>query len=131
VAKVTTSGVITEYRPPTPGSFSQSIAAGPDGNLWFTENGGTKVAKVTTSGVFTEYPTPDDSEPVAIAAVYGSLWVTENLPNQLAEVTTSGVFTEHTIPTSGSGPSFGIAAGPDGNLWLTIDNLVVKFGVVP
>lgn len=36
----------------------------------------------------------------------------------MAKVTTSGTFTEYTIPTINSQP-IGIAAGPDGNLWLT------------
>jgi virginiamycin B lyase len=31
------------------------ITAGPEGNVWFTENGGDRIGKITTAGVVTEY----------------------------------------------------------------------------
>src|SRR5712691_11135737 len=55
LAKVTTSGVFTQYPFPAIHSEPVSIANGPDGNLWITEPKRDMVAKVTTSGVFTEY----------------------------------------------------------------------------
>src|SRR5438132_1619158 len=62
-------GDITEYPIPTASSDPIGIAAGPDGNLWFTEYNGNNVARVTTSGVFTEYPIPTaTSTPWGIAA---------------------------------------------------------------
>jgi streptogramin lyase len=111
-------GDITEYLLPTANSGPYFIEAGPDGNLWFTEQNANKVAKVTTSGSLTEYPVPTASSgPFGIAkGPDGNLWFTEQNANKVAKVTTSGVVTEYPIPTSSSGP-FGIAAGPDGNLW--------------
>src|SRR5439155_548416 len=53
LAKVTTSGVLTEYQVDTATSGPSAITAGPDGNLWFTEARANKVAKVTSSGGFT------------------------------------------------------------------------------
>ena len=38
--------------------------------------------------------------------------------NKIGQITTAGVITEFPIPTASSGP-YGIAAGPDGNLWFT------------
>ena len=38
----------------TPDSEPSGIAAGPDGNLWFTENYGDRVGKITPAGVVTE-----------------------------------------------------------------------------
>ena len=35
------------------------IVAGPDGALWFTENGTNKVGRITTAGQITEYPVPN------------------------------------------------------------------------
>src|SRR5439155_19495099 len=93
---VTTSGVITEYPIPTANSGAEGIAAGPDGNLWFTEFNANKVAKVTTSGVITEYLISSSSTtgPRGIAAGSdGNLWVTEYYTNLVAKVTTSGVIT--------------------------------------
>jgi streptogramin lyase len=121
VAKVTTAGVLTEYRVDTATSGPGGITAGPDGNLWFTEDRANKVAKVTSSGGFTEYFLPTaNSVPDSIAAgPDGNLWFTEGGGgNKIGKVTTSGVFTEYAIPTA-YGCSSGIAAGPDGNLWFT------------
>ena len=115
-----TTAEITEYPIPTPGSDPQLISAGPDGNLWFTEQVGNKVAMVTTSGVFTEYTVPTaNSSPSGIAAgPDGNLWFTEFNTSTVARMTTSGVITEYAVPTPGSDPQL-IAAGPDGNLWFT------------
>jgi len=122
VTKVTPSGAFTEYPIPSGGVGPAGIAAGPDGNLWFTEWRVNQVAKVTTSGVFTEYPVPTaSSTPWGIAAgPDGNLWFTEyaQTANQIAKVTTSGVFTEYPISSANSFP-YAIAAGPDGNLWFT------------
>jgi hypothetical protein len=49
VAKVTTSGAFTEFPVPNASSYPNGIAAGPDGNIWFTELEGNKLAKVVTS----------------------------------------------------------------------------------
>jgi hypothetical protein len=79
VAKVTTSGTITEYPVPTANSGPYFIAAGSDGSLWFTEIRADKVAKMTTSGTITEYPIPTpNSEPAGIAAgPDDNMWFTE------------------------------------------------------
>jgi virginiamycin B lyase len=37
VVRVTTSGKMTEYPPPTPNMLPNAIAAGPDRNIWFAE----------------------------------------------------------------------------------------------
>src|SRR4029079_17485156 len=58
VAKSTTTGVITEYTIPTPGSQPHGIALGSDGNLWFTERDGNKIGRITTAGVITEFTVP-------------------------------------------------------------------------
>ncbi len=46
---------ITEYWVPTPSSWPSGITAGPDGNLWFTENSAHTIGKITTHGAVTEY----------------------------------------------------------------------------
>ena len=59
-----------EFAIPTSGSESQSIAAGPDGNLWFTEIYGNRIGRITTTGTITEFPLPHpESNPAGITSV--------------------------------------------------------------
>ena len=111
---------ISEFPIPTPSSLLSAITAGPDGNLWFTEENSYQIGRITPSGTITEFtiPTPF-SEPQGIAAARdGNLWFTEAGANQIGRITPSGTITEFTIPTSNSFAT-AIAAGPDGNLWFT------------
>src|ERR1700691_3444743 len=48
-------GQVTEFAIPTGNSVPEGIAAGPDGNLWFTEGEWSKVARITPSGQVTEF----------------------------------------------------------------------------
>ena len=113
-------GVITETSIPTAGSAPRSITTGPDGALWFTENGGNKIGRITTAGVMTETSIPTTfSAPVGIAAgPDGALWFAESCGNKIGRITTGGKITETSIRTLASGPSF-ITSGPDGALWFT------------
>jgi streptogramin lyase len=108
----------------TPGSSPLGIAAGPDGNLWFTEKTASKIGRITPSGAVTEFATgiTPTSMPLGITAgPDGNLWFTENSPgkSKIGRITPSGTVTEFaTGITLNSGPT-GIVAGPDGNLWFT------------
>jgi virginiamycin B lyase len=46
VGRMTTSGTLTQYPPPTPVSDPNQIAAGADGNLWFTEQQAHKIGRM-------------------------------------------------------------------------------------
>lgn len=60
IGRITTSGVITEFSDPSPGSCQGSetgpdpIVSGSDGNLWF--GCGYNLAKSSTTGAITDYP---------------------------------------------------------------------------
>jgi streptogramin lyase len=118
LGKITTAGTITEYTR-TAGGYLDQIAAGPDGNLWFTASksgGSSEVGKITTAGTITEYTLPEGSAPNGIVAgPDGNLWFTE--AGKIAKITTSGTVTEYTLP--GSMVANNITVGPDGNLWFT------------
>ncbi len=45
IGRISPSGTITEF--PVPNLLSE-IAAGPDGNLWFTEDSGNKIGRITS-----------------------------------------------------------------------------------
>ena len=121
------SGQVTAY---SPGSAADpapmGMAAGPDGNMWFTQPSGA-IARMTTAGDVTEFSTglSAGSTPEGIAAgPDGNMWVALNADNApskagIARVTMDGAITEfRTGVTAGSMP-YSITAGPDGNMWFT------------
>lgn len=127
VAKITTSGAVTEYSSGI-SSFQQpqSIVVGSDNNLWFTEPGNGKIGKVTTLGTITELPLPIGATANYIAAgPDGNLWATLAIsyPTSklgIAKITTAGAVTEYTTGiSSNASPIDGIAGGPLNSLWFT------------
>ncbi len=79
VGRITLSGEISESTLPADVSAGDSMAVGPDGDVWFTEAGPNKIGRLSASGTFVEYdiPTPG-SFPYGIAvAADGSVWSTE------------------------------------------------------
>jgi len=111
---------ITELRVPTANSQPGGIAAGPDGNLWFTEAQGNQIGRLTPSGSITEFrvPTANSSPEGIVAGPDGNLWFTEAQGKRIGRLTPSGSISEFAFAADSSGPD-GIAVGPDGNLWFT------------
>lgn len=125
IAKITTSGTLTEYS--TSGNaVPRGITAGPDGKLWFAEGDRNSIATSTTSGSITEYSASSSSNvfPDAITVgPDGNLWFTEFLGNSIGKMDTSGtLLAEYSAGLSAGAGAAGIAAGPDGNLWFTESN---------
>ncbi len=79
---------VTEYAGLSTGAKPEGIALGPDGNIWFTEFGANKVGRLIPPA--SSVPGHENDPPTALD--------------------------EFPLP-AGSAP-FGIAAGPDGNLWI-------------
>jgi streptogramin lyase len=112
-------GSITEFSLPTLPSAPLGITAGPDGNLWFTEQAGGKIGRITPSGTITEYPLPSFDNPFGITAgPDGNLWFVEPDGNKIGRITPSGTITEFALQGANSFLE-GITAGADGNLWFT------------
>jgi probable HAF family extracellular repeat protein len=120
IGKINSNGVVTEFAVPTTGACPAGIARGPDGNMWFTEQGGNKIGRVTPAGGITEFPVPTPgSGPLNLTiGPDGNLWFTEYYGNKIARITTAGAVTEFSIPSPNSHPDT-ITMGPDGNLWFT------------
>jgi virginiamycin B lyase len=75
---------LTEFSIPSP-STPSSIAAGPDGNLWFGDLARSAIGRVTPAGAITELAAP--SPPGGIAAGSdGSVWFTEPQTGKIARV---------------------------------------------
>ncbi len=114
IGAITTSGTISEYGPT--GTNPSDITVGPDGALWFTQNGG--IGRIESDGSPITAPTAG-AEPSGIAASGASLWFTDKAANKIGRISTAGVVTgDFPLPTPGSGPS-GIALGVDNALWFT------------
>ncbi len=123
------SPVFSEYSVPSAAADPQYIAAGPDGNLWFTEFTANVIGRITpVSGAFAEFavPTPSAGPSGIVAGPDGNLWFAEATANQIGRITLGGSFTEFPIPTAASNPAM-IALGPDGNLWF-VENSGNKIG---
>ncbi len=123
--------VITEYPVPSnpnTGTISSpaGITLGPDGNLWFADDGNQAVGMITPTAtpVITEFSQglgPNDNPYGITSGPDGNLWVTESNANLIDRVTTQGVITQFAVPTPGAFPQ-SITLGPDKNLWFAETN---------
>jgi streptogramin lyase len=100
-----------------PGSTPDEIAAGPDGNLWFSDVGTTDaLGRITPAGQITELNLGVSPKGVA-GGPDGNVWFT--IPAGIGRVTPAGTFVEFSAGLNPGSQPNRIAAGPDGNLWFT------------
>ncbi|HZT11419.1 MAG TPA: hypothetical protein VFA29_01315 [Candidatus Baltobacteraceae bacterium] len=103
------------------GSFPQlsSIAAGPDGALWFTDYDDGIIGRMTTTGKLRTFNVPGvNGYPAAITAgPDGALWFTVPDQSTIDRIDTAGKITSFAKGITGD-PD-GITQGPDGALWFT------------
>jgi hypothetical protein len=94
IARLTTTGSITEFDVPTPNAGPNVITAGNDGAMWFTEFHAGKIGRITMSGAITEFPTPTkDSHPAGIASLpgefsngHGRIWFAEQYTDRIGKI---------------------------------------------
>jgi virginiamycin B lyase len=135
VGRITPTGDIKVYKPPSAGYGLTALTTGPDGNLWFTENtnarGPAKIGRITLEPAvhFDEFaiPTRKASAQGIVSGSDGNLWFTENRQSKIGRITTAGVITEYALPHASSKPSE-IAAGSDGNVWFIEQRRALKHG---
>jgi streptogramin lyase len=105
--------------------FNSQIAAGADGNLWFTEPGAIGIFNPRTDKVIGQVSLPmvagtQMPESIAIGPD-GNMWFTESTSTSSAvgviNTATEQYVTEFAL--SGSAKPDGITAGPDNNVWFT------------
>jgi virginiamycin B lyase len=139
VLAVPASGAAVDEFPVSPGSCPGGITAGPDGALWFSEEGTSRIGRMTASGVFAGEVTIPNSvgslvpcaDPSFVPALDqiavgldNRLYFTEPRDDQVGSIdpfnpgaapveygTTNGL-------TPGARPE-GITRGPDGRIWFT------------
>ncbi|HXB63733.1 MAG TPA: hypothetical protein VNV42_02545 [Solirubrobacteraceae bacterium] len=115
----------------SPGVFVEDIAAGPDGNLWFTETGSSgEIVKLSPGGqVLSEYATGTTNQPINIVAgAEGDMWFISGGPSPaIGRITQNGEITEFRSGI-GSGAPAGLALGPHGDLWFTEEGKTPAIG---
>jgi virginiamycin B lyase len=109
---------VYEFPLPLALSLPSGIAAGPDGRMWFTEEGTGKIGAITTDGHLSEYGPASKNVPSAItAASDGTLWFTEQNADDIARITTAGVRSlVGTLPLTNQAPASILDFG-DGTVW--------------
>ena len=137
IGRLTLGGEIARFQVPGRG-YVKDIAAGPDGNVWFTHvgrKGGPTVGRVTPRGKIVEFPTYREgrrgSVPGSIVAgPHGNLWFAEYWPPAIGRVTPRGRITHFWLPKETAEPT-GLLVGPGGDLWFSLrtDNEVGVFGL--
>jgi virginiamycin B lyase len=132
------SAAAVDEFPVPPGSCPGGITAGPDGALWFSQEGTSRIGRMTASGVFAgEVTIPNSANPVSCldpsfvppldqitVGDDNRLYFTEPRDNQIGSIdpfnpgappveygTANGL-------TTGAQPE-GITRGPDGKIWFT------------
>jgi virginiamycin B lyase len=122
--QITMTGTVTRTSIKTPNQLHEfdSMALGPDHNLWMPDAYGNVIVQFTPSGVRTTFPIPTGNATARgiVAGPDGALWFTEFDGGKIGRITTAGSITEYPVtPLPGqvvSKPA-GITNGPDGALW--------------
>jgi streptogramin lyase len=143
IGRVTPTGGFTEYPLSSKVSSTSTLTSGPDGNLWFSEQGGFafgstgQIGQITPAGAITEFPlTPGVSgefdaslSPLTVGPDKNLYFTfqTIGVPNpdgthgfgdfNIGQITPSGNVTEFAGSGSGAGVAYAPTVGSDGNLW--------------
>jgi streptogramin lyase len=112
-------GETEEFFAPTQPTKPLTAVEGPDGNVWYTNDGSTKIGKVTPSGEVSEYSPGLTGAALSITAgPDGDIWFTEKTAKKIGHIDPSEPATSLVECSVTNEPEF-ITAGPDGNLWFT------------
>lgn len=106
---------------PMIGAVPIYISAGPNGNMWCTELGGSGIARITPQGVVTEFAIPTaNSRPIAIIpGPDGAMWFSEEAGGKIGRIDMMGTITEFPVPlTDRASILAGLAFDTAGDLWV-------------
>lgn len=122
IGSVSPKGKFVEFSLTSDSGVIAGITVGADGNLWFTELDGNRIGRITTSGTITETALSQPAEgssnwPASIIrGPDNEIWFSELRTTSIGRIDSAGALTERQAPV-GLG-DFGMATGPDGNVWL-------------
>ena len=114
----TRPGAVSEYCPPANGKNYAAMTVGPDGNLWFTDNG--KIARVTPQGTITDFAVPTAPTAIPLQGIArgsdGNLWFIAG--TTLGRISPQGrVVAAVTMPPRVRYIT-GLTAAHDGTIWV-------------
>jgi virginiamycin B lyase len=110
-----------EYPLPAQITQLESLTAGPDGALWFTQAQGAKIGRMTLEGAVSELSVLDAATDRPGPIVTGpdrNLWFTLGSTSKIARLNPSGTLSTFDAP--GTGPR-AIEVGPDASLWFSCE----------
>jgi virginiamycin B lyase len=113
IARVTEQGGYRSW-PIRPNAQPFRIVAGPDGALWFTEQGVAAIGRITTAGEIEDFSLQHLVPSGIVAGPDGALWFAAQ--SCLGRITTAGAVATWTM--RGAKTLNGIAAAQDGTFWL-------------
>jgi virginiamycin B lyase len=114
IGRITTSGTVSTFTAPGI-KHPEGITTGPDGALWFTNDGNdtSSIGRITTTGRISIFPGDPSWTGSITAGPDGALWF-DNSNNELGRITTSGTVSTYSAPSVWAED---ITTGPDGALW--------------
>ncbi len=134
VGEITPAGVTKLYALPQETTLDPNlgvrfsptvITTGPDGALWFGEEG--EIGRITTAGTIQQFPLPNPWATVTdiTAGPDGAVWFVQQVTDitnyvttySIGRITTTGTITM--FPLSPNSTSAYVTEGRDGNLWFT------------
>lgn len=118
IARISSSGLTTEYPIPGATGAAYAIVAGPDGNMWFSTSDNF-IGKVTPAGVVTTYKVSNGRPTFMLVGPDGNMWFdfhTDAYGEQrgIGRISMSGTITFFDTPPSGDSAP---VIGADGNIW--------------
>lgn len=116
IGRITPSGQFRLFPLPRTQSLPQGIAAGHDGNIWYTIP--TGIGRMTPRGHVTLFRTPGIPGRITTAR-NGDLWFTDTTKPSIGRITPKGEITTYKLPRA-FGMPVGIALARGGSVWFTL-----------
>jgi virginiamycin B lyase len=113
-----------QFTPKASGSVWDNIVAGPDGNMWYTDENASGLVRITMDGAVKEYSLPAGPYDLTVGA--DKRFYINDTGTTIIRTDTHGSSSTFSIPSGDSTQLDGIATGPDGNVWFTEYNHVGK-----
>jgi streptogramin lyase len=129
IARFSPGGQLTEFKPPALAYNVGTIAAGPDGAIWYVVGAQTEpkhIGRITPGGQISEFPISGPGTYLSgmTSGNEGNLWVTEAETAQIFRIAPPDHVTSFSLPQAPHGWPTAITLGPEGNLWFTGSNEV-------